>query len=75
MKQRLPRIPWATWRPKLFETLPAYDRHAFTSDLGAPQQPAAFLHQAEFMEHVGAKNIVPHVEAALARAQEIQAGF
>ena len=35
MKLRLPRIPWATWRPKLFETLPAYDRHAFTSDLVA----------------------------------------
>ena len=42
---------------------------------GARQQPAAFLHQAEFVEHVGARNIVPHVEAALARAQEIQAGF
>jgi SulP family sulfate permease len=39
---------------------------------GARQQPAQFLHQAEFVEHVGAKNIVPHVKAALARAREIQ---
>src|SRR6185295_10360333 len=40
---------------------------------GARQQPAQFLHQAEFIEHVGADNIVPHVAAALARAKEIQA--
>jgi len=39
---------------------------------GARQQPAEFLHQSEFIEHVGADNIVPHVEAALARAREIQ---
>jgi SulP family sulfate permease len=38
---------------------------------GARQQPAAFLHQSEFIEHVGADNIVPHVEAALTRAQEV----
>ena len=34
---------------------------------------AAFLHQAAFVEHVGADNIVPHVETALARAQEVWA--
>ena len=39
---------------------------------GARQQPAQFLHQAEFIEHVGPENIVPHVEAALARARELQ---
>lgn len=39
---------------------------------GARQQPAAFLHQSEFMNHVGPSNIVPHVEAALARAREIR---
>jgi sulfate permease, SulP family len=39
---------------------------------GARQQPAQFLHQAEFIEHVGHENIVPHVEAALARARELQ---
>ena len=38
---------------------------------GARQQPAAFLHRAEFIEHVGAHNILPHVEAALERAQAV----
>jgi sulfate permease, SulP family len=42
---------------------------------GARQQPAKLLHQVEFMRHVGAKNIVPHIEAALAWAREIDAGF
>jgi SulP family sulfate permease len=42
---------------------------------GARQQPAAFLHQAEFVEHVGSKNIVPHIEAALARAHETRSSF
>jgi SulP family sulfate permease len=40
---------------------------------GARQQPAAFLDQAEFIDHVGAHNIVAHIEAALARANEIRA--
>lgn len=38
---------------------------------GAREQPAAFLEQAEFIEHVGERNIAPNVEAALARAREI----
>jgi SulP family sulfate permease len=42
---------------------------------GARHQPARFLHQAEFIEHVGARNLQPHVQGALARAAEIQAGF
>lgn len=42
---------------------------------GARAQPAAFLHQAEFVEHVGANNIVPHLQAALARAREIRSQF
>ena len=40
---------------------------------GARQQPAAFLDQAEFVQHVGANNIVPNVEAALLRARQLQA--
>ena len=40
---------------------------------GARPQPAAFLQQAEFVRHIGANNIVPHVEAALARANEVRA--
>jgi SulP family sulfate permease len=42
---------------------------------GARNQPAAFLDQAEFVEHVGKHNIVAHVQAALARAQEIRSRF
>lgn len=42
---------------------------------GARRQPARFLQQAEFIEHLGARNLLPHVEAALARAREIQEGF
>jgi len=42
---------------------------------GARHQPAEFLHRAEFVEHVGAHNIVAHVQAALKRAQEIQSSF
>jgi SulP family sulfate permease len=39
---------------------------------GARDQPAAFLEQAEFVEHVGRENIVAHVQAALERAHEIR---
>jgi SulP family sulfate permease len=42
---------------------------------GARHQPAAFLDQGEFVEHVGKHNIVAHVQAALARAQEIRSRF
>jgi SulP family sulfate permease len=42
---------------------------------GARQQPAALLHQTDFVEHVGARNVVPHFQAALARAREINAGL
>ncbi|MBP7779492.1 MAG: STAS domain-containing protein [Acidobacteria bacterium] len=42
---------------------------------GARQQPAAFLRQAEFVQHVGAANIAPHVQGALARARDLGAQF
>jgi sulfate permease, SulP family len=42
---------------------------------GARNQPAAFLDQGEFVEHVGQDNIVAHVQAALARAEQIQSRF
>ena len=42
---------------------------------GARRQPAEFLKQAEFVEHVGKENLLPHVEAALSRATEIYSGF
>jgi SulP family sulfate permease len=38
---------------------------------GAPKQPAALMHQAEFQEHVGELNVCPNIEAALERAAEI----
>jgi len=42
---------------------------------GARDQPARFLDQAEFVEHVGPENILPHVEAALDRARDIGSRF
>jgi SulP family sulfate permease len=42
---------------------------------GARHQPARFLAQAEFIEHVGSENIVAHVQAALERAKEIRSRF
>lgn len=41
---------------------------------GARAQPAAVLHQTEFVDHVGERNIVPHFAAALDRAREIHEG-
>jgi SulP family sulfate permease len=42
---------------------------------GAREQPGHLLEQAEFVEHVGSANILPHVAAALERAQRINADF
>jgi SulP family sulfate permease len=39
---------------------------------GARHQPSQLLEQAEFVEHVGKDNILPHVEAALRRAAELR---
>jgi SulP family sulfate permease len=38
---------------------------------GAPPQPARLMSQAEFHRHVGEDNILPNVDAALARAADI----
>ena len=38
---------------------------------GARQQPAAFMHRAEFEAHVGVDNIQPHVQAAVDRARKL----
>ncbi len=40
---------------------------------GALPQPASLMNQAEFHRHVGAENILPHVDGALKRAAEIWA--
>jgi SulP family sulfate permease len=39
---------------------------------GALSQPAALMKQSEFHRHVGPENILPDVEAALARARQLQ---
>ena len=38
---------------------------------GALHQPKKFLQRAEFVEHIGHQNILPHIDAALHRAEEI----
>ena len=42
---------------------------------GAREQPARMLKQAEFVKHIGRENILPHVEAALNRAREVNTSF
>jgi hypothetical protein len=38
-------------------------------------QPAQFLDQAEFVDHIGRENIVPHVQEALNRALQVFEDF
>jgi SulP family sulfate permease len=38
---------------------------------GAVSQPLKLMAQAEFHRHVGTANILPHIDAALARAGEL----
>jgi SulP family sulfate permease len=42
---------------------------------GAREQPADLISRSDFLEHVGAENVLPHVQAALARARAIQGDF
>ena len=42
---------------------------------GARRQPALFLEQTEFVEHIGRDNILPHVQDALKRALNIFEDF
>jgi SulP family sulfate permease len=42
---------------------------------GARDQPAELLRRADFMEHIGPENILPHIDAALRRASEIESAF
>jgi len=42
---------------------------------GARDQPGRLLHKADFVEHIGKQNLLPHIEAALARAREINDDF
>jgi SulP family sulfate permease len=42
---------------------------------GARDQPAKLLSRTDFLEHLGKENLLPHVQAALERAREINADF
>lgn len=42
---------------------------------GARDQPARLLAKGDFVEQIGARNVLPHIEAALKRAREINASF
>jgi SulP family sulfate permease len=42
---------------------------------GARDQPAQLLQKADFIEHIGRENVLPHIEAALQRAREINSSF
>jgi sulfate permease, SulP family len=42
---------------------------------GARDQPTQLLQKAEFIDRIGRENVLPHVEAALERAREINTGF
>jgi SulP family sulfate permease len=41
---------------------------------GAMEQPSKLLQQSRFVEHLGRENIMPNVQAALDRANEVQSG-
>ena len=42
---------------------------------GAREQPSRLMSQSDFLNHVGPENVMPHVQAALARARELQGDF
>lgn len=42
---------------------------------GARDQPWRLISRSGFLEHVGPENVLPHVQAALARAQQLQGDF
>jgi SulP family sulfate permease len=42
---------------------------------GARDQPSRLISQSDFLKRVGAENVLPHVQAALARAREVQGDF
>jgi SulP family sulfate permease len=42
---------------------------------GAREQPSHLLSRSDFLKQLGAENVLPHVQAALTRAREIQGDF
>lgn len=42
---------------------------------GARYQPRLFLTRSDFVDHIGTENILPHVKAALTRAEQVHNGI
>jgi SulP family sulfate permease len=42
---------------------------------GARNQPSQLISRSDFLKHVGPENVLPNIEAALARVQEMQGDF
>src|SRR5580765_3414585 len=42
---------------------------------GARDQPSRLISQSDFLEHVGVENVLPNVQAALTRANQVQSEF
>jgi sulfate permease, SulP family len=42
---------------------------------GTRNQPSQLISRSDFLKHVGPENVLPHVQAALARASDIQGDF
>jgi SulP family sulfate permease len=42
---------------------------------GVRDQPSRLIQGSDFLDHIGPENVLPHVQAALARAREIQGDF
>jgi SulP family sulfate permease len=42
---------------------------------GAREQPSRLISQSDFLKALGKENVLPHVQAALARARQIQGDF
>ena len=42
---------------------------------GARDQPSQLIARSDFLKHIGAENVLPNVQAALNRAQEVQGDF
>jgi sulfate permease, SulP family len=42
---------------------------------GAREQPSNLISRSDFLKHVGAENVLPHVQAALDRVRDIQGDF
>ena len=42
---------------------------------GARDQPSRLISRSDLLKHIGPENVLPHVQAALTRAQELQGDF